>query len=54
MFIFDPDARRASVCRPGKAPIDGQLVCYYPCPRLITFDTRTARPGCARGNFVWS
>jgi len=37
------DARRARIhargasasggSRPGEAPIDGQLVCYYPCPR---------------------
>ena len=33
MFTFDPDARRARIGRPGEAPIDGQLVCYYPCPR---------------------
>ncbi|OFW63147.1 MAG: hypothetical protein A2Y74_03225 [Actinobacteria bacterium RBG_13_63_9] len=33
MFTFDPDARRASISRPGEAPLDGQLVCYYPCPR---------------------
>ncbi|MDP2856550.1 MAG: hypothetical protein Q8P50_01055 [Bacillota bacterium] len=33
MFTFDPDARRARISRPGGAPIDGQLVCYYPCPR---------------------
>ena len=41
MFTFEPDARRARVARPGEAPpdggpsgpIDGQLVCYYPCPR---------------------
>jgi hypothetical protein len=33
MFTFDPDARRARINRPGGAPIDGQLVCYYPCPR---------------------
>jgi hypothetical protein len=33
LFTFDPDARRARVSRPGEAPIDGQLVCYYPCPR---------------------
>jgi hypothetical protein len=33
MFTFDPDARRARIARPGAAPIDGQLVCYYPCPR---------------------
>jgi hypothetical protein len=32
MFTFDPDARRARVSRPA-GPIDGQLVCYYPCPR---------------------
>ncbi|MDP2949440.1 MAG: hypothetical protein Q8P22_07870 [Chloroflexota bacterium] len=33
MLTFDPDARRARIGRPGEAPIDGQLVCYYPCPR---------------------
>jgi hypothetical protein len=33
MLTFDPDARRARISRPGAAPIDGQLVCYYPCPR---------------------
>lgn len=33
MITFDPDARRARICPPGGAPIDGQLVCYYPCPR---------------------
>jgi hypothetical protein len=33
MFTFGPDARRARISRPGEAPIDGQLVCYYPCPR---------------------
>ena len=33
MFTFDPDARRARVVLPGGAPIHGQLVCYYPCPR---------------------
>jgi len=33
MITFDPDARRARIHRPGEAPIDGQLVCYYPCPR---------------------
>jgi hypothetical protein len=33
VFTFDPDARRARIARPGAAPIDGQLVCYYPCPR---------------------
>jgi hypothetical protein len=33
MITFDPDARRARVGRPGEAPIDGRLVCYYPCPR---------------------
>lgn len=33
MLTFDPDARRARISRPGEAPIDGQLVCYYPCPR---------------------
>ena len=43
MFTFDPDACRARIhaggasasggSRPGEAPIDGQLVCYYPCPR---------------------
>ncbi len=33
MITFDPDARRARISRPGEAPIDGQLVCYYPCPR---------------------
>jgi hypothetical protein len=33
MIAFDPDARRARIHRPGEAPIDGQLVCYYPCPR---------------------
>jgi len=41
MFTFDPDACRARIARPGEAPpdggpsgpIDGQLVCYYPCPR---------------------
>jgi hypothetical protein len=33
MLTFDPDARRARIARPGEAPIDGQLVCYYPCPR---------------------
>lgn len=32
MLIFDPDARRARISGPGEAPIDGQLVCYYPCP----------------------
>ena len=33
MFTFDPDARRARIARPGEAHIDGQLVCYYACPR---------------------
>ena len=33
MFTFDPDARRARIARPGESPIDGQLVCYYPCSR---------------------
>jgi len=46
MFTFEPDARRARIARLGEAPpdadarsggpsgpIDGQLVCYYPCPR---------------------
>jgi hypothetical protein len=33
MITFDPDARRARINCPGEAPIDGQLVCYYPCPR---------------------
>ena len=33
MLTFDPDARRARVGRLGGAPIEGQLVCYYPCPR---------------------
>ncbi len=33
MITFDPDARRARISRPGEAAIDGQLVCYYPCPR---------------------
>jgi len=33
MIMFDPDARRVRIGRPGGAPIDGQLVCYYPCPR---------------------
>ncbi len=32
MLTFDPDARRARISRPGEAPIDGQLTCYYPCP----------------------
>ena len=43
MLTFYPDARRARIhargasasggSRPGEAPIDGHLVCYYPCPR---------------------
>lgn len=33
MLTFDLDARRARISRLGEAPIDGQLVCYYPCPR---------------------
>jgi len=33
MITFDPDARRARIGHPGEAPIDGLLVCYYPCPR---------------------
>ena len=33
MFTFDPDACRTRVSCPGEAPIDGHLVCYYPCPR---------------------
>ena len=33
MITFGPDASRAGVARPGEAPIDGQLVCHYPCPR---------------------
>ena len=33
MITFDPDAGRTGVARPGEAPIDGQLVCRYPCPR---------------------
>jgi len=32
MLTFDSDARRVAVIRPGEAPIDGQPVCYYPCP----------------------
>ncbi|MGQ9572096.1 MAG: hypothetical protein ACUVV3_02750 [Dehalococcoidia bacterium] len=27
------DPPRGRIARPGEAPIDGQLVCYYPCPR---------------------
>lgn len=33
MITFHPDVRRARISRSGEAPIDGQLVCYYPCPR---------------------
>jgi len=33
MLTFHPDARRAYITRPGGVPIDGRLVCYYPCPR---------------------
>jgi hypothetical protein len=33
MITLDPDARRARISRPGEAPIDGQLVCCYPCSR---------------------
>ncbi len=33
MLTFDLDARQARISRTGEAPIDGQLVCYYPCPR---------------------
>ena len=33
MITFDPHAPRARIARPGEAPIDGQLVCHYPCPR---------------------
>ncbi len=32
MITFDSDARRARISCPGEVPIDGQLVCYYPCP----------------------
>jgi hypothetical protein len=43
LVIADPMPRRARIhargasasggSRPAEAPIDGQLVCYYPCPR---------------------